>query len=112
MTFPKAGDIGWIDLDPVRGTEQAGRRPAIILTEEAFNARDQRSIVCPITSNISPWPTKVLLPEGMKTRGAILADQPRSVHRAGRGFRFIERAPESVLAEVRAILAALLRISD
>lgn len=110
MTTPKAGDIGWIDLDSVRGTEQAGRRPAIILTDEAFNARDRRSIVCPITSNISPWPTKVLLPEGMKTRGAILADQPRTVHREGRGFRFIERAPDSVLEQTRAVLAALLGI--
>lgn len=110
MTAPKAGDIGWIDLDPVRGAEQAGRRPAIILTDEAFNVRDQRSIVCPITSNIMPWPTKVLLPEGMKTRGAILADQPRSVHRAGRGFNFIERAPGSVLEQTRAVLAALLGI--
>jgi len=107
---PRAGDIGWIDLNPVRGTEQAGRRPVIILTDEAFNELDQRSIVCPITSNMSPWPTKVLLPDGLKTRGAILADQPRSVHRAERGFRFIERVPDSVLADARAILAALLGI--
>lgn len=107
---PRSGDIGWIDLDPVRGTEQAGRRPVIILTDEAFNELDQRSVVCPITSNIRPWPTKVLLPEGMKTRGAILADQPRSVHRTERGFRLIERVPDNVLADVRAILAALLGI--
>ncbi len=49
---PDAGDIAWIDLDPVRGTEQSGRRPAIVLTDAGFNARYARSIVCPITSNI------------------------------------------------------------
>jgi mRNA interferase MazF len=110
MITPKAGDIGWIDLDPVRGTEQAGRRPVIILTHEIFNAHVQRSIICPITSNIIPWPTKVLLPETMKTRGAILADQPRTVHREERGFRLIERAPDDVLEQTRAVLAALLGI--
>jgi mRNA interferase MazF len=81
-----------------------------VLTDAGFNARYARSIICPITGNLTPWPTKVLLPEGMKTRGAILADRPRAVHRAERGFRFIERAPDQVLAHVRAVLAALLGI--
>ena len=108
--IPDAGDIAWIDLDPVRGTEQSGRRPAIVLTDAQFHVRDARSIICPITSNVTPWPTKVLLPSGMKTRGAVLADQPRTVHRSERGFRFIERASDELLADVRAILAALLGI--
>lgn len=76
MRIPELGDIAWIDLDPVRGTEQAGRRPAIVLTDIEFNTRDERSTICPIALNRVPWPTKVLLPEGMKTRGAVLADQP------------------------------------
>src|SRR5690606_25820616 len=103
-------DIVWIELDPVLGTEQGGRRPAIVLTDREFNARDKRSIICPITRNLSPWPTKVILPDGMKTTGAVLVDQIRNVSRTERGFRFIERAPENVLAEVRAILAAVLQI--
>ena len=111
-SIPDVGDIAWIDLDPVKGTEQSGRRPVIILTDAEFNARYVRSIICPITSNVTPWPTKVLLPAGLKTRGAILADQPRTVHRDLRGFRFIERAPAETLSEVRAILAALLQIEQ
>ncbi len=110
MTSFEAGDIVWTDLDPVLGTEQGGRRPALILSDRAFNLRDQRSIVCPITRNVSPWPTKVLLPEGLRTRGAVLVDQIRSLHRDLRGFRFIERAPNELVAEVRAIAAALLGI--
>jgi mRNA interferase MazF len=111
MTFFEAGDIVWTDLDPIKGTEQGGRRPAIVLTERAFNIRDQRSIICPITRNVSPWPTKVLLPEGMKTRGAVLADQIRNVHRELRGFQFIEHAPDDVLADVRAIVGSILGIN-
>jgi mRNA interferase MazF len=82
----------------------------MVLTDAGFNARDARSIICPITGNLTLWPTKVLLPSGMKTQGGVLADQPRTVHRAERGFRFIERAPDEVLAEVRAIIGSLLGI--
>jgi mRNA interferase MazF len=108
--IPAAGDIVWVDFDPVLGTEQAGRRPAIVLTDEEFNTLYPRSVVCPITGNVTPWPTKVLLPPGMRTRGGILADQPRTVDRAKRGFRFIERAPDDVVETVREILGELLQI--
>lgn len=111
MTSFDAGDIVWTDLDPVVGTEQGGRRPAIVLTDMAFNVREKRSVICPITQNLTPWPTKVLLPAGMKTRGAVLTDQVRSVHRDVRGFRFIEHAPEELLAQVRSVLGAILGIS-
>jgi len=110
--IPQAGDIAWIDFDPVVGTEQAGRRPAIVLTEGEFNSLDPRSIVCPISRNLTHWPTKVLLPAGMKMRGAILVDQIRAVNRDARGFRFIERAPDEVLGAVRTILRELLRIGE
>src|SRR5262245_25182359 len=108
MTSLRAGDIAWVVLDPVIGTEQGGRRPAIVLTDGEYNALYPRSVICPITQNATPWPTKVLLPDSMRTQGAVLADQPRTLHREGRSFRFIERAPDHVLADVRAILAALI----
>jgi len=108
--IPAAGDIVWVDFDPVRGTEQAGRRPALVLTSKDFHELYPRAIVCPITGNMTPWPTKVFLPEGMQTRGAVLADQPRTIHRSERGFRLIEPAPEEVHAMVRAILRELLQI--
>ena len=106
-----AGDIVWVDFDPIRGTEQGGTRPAYILTGRDFHALSARAIVCPITRSEGAWPTKVPLPDGMKTKGAILVDQVRAVDRSQRGFRYIERAPDEVLAEVRAILGALLRLT-
>lgn len=110
MTSLNAGDIVWVDFDPVVGTEQAGRRPAIVLSDQDYNKLYPRSIVCPITRNSTPWPTKVILPAGMRTGGAVLADQPRTVHREGRGFRFIEAASPDVLAQVRAIVGELIGI--
>jgi mRNA interferase MazF len=106
----EAGDVVWVNFDPVRGTEQAEWRPALVLTDRSYNSLYPRSIVCPITRNAHPWPTKVLLPAEMKTRGGVLADQPRTFHRAVRGFRFIERAPDHVLADVRTIVGSLLGI--
>ncbi len=109
-TIPQAGDVVWVDLNPIRGSEQGGVRPALVISSGRTHLYSARSIVCPITSNLAPWPTKVILPDGMKSKGAVLADQIRAVHRAERGFRFIERAPEEVLADVRAILREILGI--
>lgn len=77
MTSLKAGDVVWVDFDPVKGTEQGGTRPAIVLTSTEFHERSAKAIVCPITRNSAPWPTKVGLPAGMKTIGFVLADQIR-----------------------------------
>lgn len=111
MTLLRAGDIVWINFDPALGTEQGGLRPAIVLTDAEFHARDRRSVVCSITRNLAPWPTKVFLPSGMKTQGAVLCDQIRNAHREPRGLSFIERAPDEVLARVRAIVGAILGIT-
>lgn len=108
--LPDAGDIVWVDLDPIRGTEQAGIRPALVLTTRQFHAHSRRALVCPITSNREPWPTKVSLPDGLQITGAILVDQVRTLDRQSRGFRPVGRVPDQVLEEVRARLAELVGI--
>lgn len=109
--LPDAGDIVWVDFDPVRGTEQAVQRPALVLTSRLLHANSRKAIICPITSNRQPWPTKVLLPDGLQIKGAILIDQVRSLYRQSRGFRPAGRVPEYVLEEVRARLTELIGIS-
>lgn len=111
-TIPAAGDIVWVDLDPVRGTEQSGTRPALVVSSTNVHAFTNRSLICPITSNLGEWPTKVPLPVGLSTKGAVLADQIRSVDRSQRGFRHVEKVPDHVLARVREILRELLEISS
>lgn len=105
---PDLGDIAWIDFDPVKGTEQAGRRPGLILTPLWYHERSNRAIVCPITSREGAWSFNVPLPFGLKTNGAVLVDQVRTIDRANRMFAIIERAPPELLAEVRGRLALLL----
>ena len=105
------GDVVWVDFDPVQGSEQGGIRPALVLTSAIFHETRTTAIVCPITRNTSPWPTKVFLPKGSPVAGAVLAEQVRVVDRGTRGFRRVGRVPERVLAEVREKLAALVGIN-
>jgi mRNA interferase MazF len=111
MTSLTAGDVVWADFDPIRGSEQGGARPAIVLTSLEFHQVSAKAVVCPVTRNPGLWPTKIRLPETMKTQGFVLADQIRTLHRSERGFRFIEHAPDEVLADVRAIVGSILGIS-
>jgi mRNA interferase MazF len=102
------GDLILVEFGPVRGTEQDGRRPALIVSEALMNAATRRVIVCPITNNIEPWPTKVMLPVGLAVRGAVLTDQVRSIDQRARILRRLGIAPAAVLAEVRHQIAKLL----
>lgn len=110
MKLPDVGHIAWVDLNDTRGTEQSGRRPALILTSLSFHQKTPRAVICPITSKLRDWPTNVVLPQGLKTAGMILVDQVRSIDRAKRMFGMIEQAPVQVVHNVRIKLAALLGI--
>jgi mRNA interferase MazF len=104
----EVGDIVWVDLDPIKGSEQAGRRPALIVSSVIYHEVSRRAVICPISRNTRPWPFNVPLPLGLQTEGAVLVDQVRSIDRVERLFGFVERAPPEVLASVRGQLAALL----
>ena len=97
---PSAGDIVWVELDPIKGTEQAGRRPALVITPLDYNEMSTRIVVCPVTSTRRTWPFDVPLPSNLKTVGYVLVDQVRSIDRSERIFRRIEAAPRSLLDEV------------
>ena len=106
--LPEPGDIAWVELDPVKGGEQAGRRPALIVSDRLYHEVSRRALICPISRTDRPWPFNVPLPGGLKTDGAVLVDQIRAIDRNARMFDIIERAPTKVVAEVRGRLAALL----
>ncbi len=110
MLLPDAGDIAWVDFDPVRGTEQSGRRPALLLSSRLYHEGARRALVCPITRRIRNWPSEVILPSGLKTEGAVLVDQIHSIDRTQRLFDIVETVPPQVMADVRLKLAALLGI--
>lgn len=108
--LPEAGDIAWFEFDPVRGTEQAGRRPGLVLTSYGYHQRSGRAVVCPISSRGSSWAFNVPLPDNVKTRGFVMTDQIRAIERSERMFEIVENVPMDLLAEVRGRVAALLGI--
>ncbi len=108
---PDAGDLIWTDFDPARGREQAGRRPALVISAAAFSAYTGLAVVCPITSRVRPFPTSVVLPSGLPVAGEILTSHVRSidtlarpVHYAGAGV------PPEIAQLVRAKLQSFITI--
>jgi len=84
---PDVRDLVWTDFDPTLGREQAGRRPAIVISPVAFYDNTGFVIVCPITSRVRPFPTSVVLPEGLPIAGEILAANLRSLDALARPLR-------------------------
>ena len=108
MDLPDRGSLVWVHFSPQAGSEQAGRRPGIVLTTAAYHRRSRLAIVCPITSREKGWPMEVKLPPGLPVSGVVLVDHVRSSDRAARGLAVVGRAPPEVLDEIDARLAPLL----
>ena len=108
--LPERGSLVWLEFSPQAGTEQAGRRPGIVLTPEAYHRRSRLAIVCPITSRVRGWPMEVGLPSGLPMSGVVLVDHIRSVDRAARHMEVVGKAPSDVLEEIDARLAPLLSL--
>jgi mRNA interferase MazF len=107
---PETGDIIWLDLLQSVANEQAGRRPALVLSPRVFNELTGRCIACPITRRDREWSFHVPVPEADLISGVVQADQLRSASWEQRGSRFICKASTSVLDEVRARLKPLLSL--
>jgi mRNA interferase MazF len=108
MAAPDRGDLVWIDFDPQSGREQAGRRPALVLSPRAYHQLTRYAVVCPITSTIRNYPFEVALPEGLPVSGVVLADQVKSIDRHARRIERIGKVPDSITDEVVARLRPLI----
>ena len=98
---PARGDVVWIDFDPQAGHEQAGRRPALILSDKKYNARSSLVVLCPITSQQKPYPFVVALPPTLLPKASyVLADQVKSLDWRQRNATFIVKAPTNAVDEV------------
>lgn len=101
----------FIDFDPQAGHEQAGRRPALVLSGLSYNSKAGLAVVCPITSQVKGYPFEVPIPTGFKVTGVVLSDQVKSIDWKARNAKQIQAAPSSVLANVRRHLALILGLS-
>jgi mRNA interferase MazF len=109
--LPEAGDLIWTDFDSPPGREQAGRRPALAVSPRAFVLNTGFVLVCPIASRVRPFPTSVILPEGLPIAGEILLSNLRSIDIHAYPIRPVGAAvPAETARHVRAKLAALIAI--
>src|SRR6516225_8881616 len=76
---PERGDAVWITLDPQAGHQQAGRRPALVLSPATYNGRVGLALLCPITNQAKGYPFEVVIPAGSPVTGVVGADQVKSL---------------------------------
>ena len=105
---PQRGDVVWVSLNPQAGHEQAGRRPALVLSPVEYNERVGLALMCPVTSKVKGYPFEVTLPEDLEIGGVVLADQVRSLDWRVRRAERACTVPRSVMNEVLGKLNALL----
>jgi mRNA interferase MazF len=109
--WPDAGDLVWTDFDPTLGREQAGRRPALVVSPAEFARNTGFVILCPITSKVRPFPTSVVLPDDSPIQGEILLSNIRSVDMRARVVRYAgHNIPSRSARAVREKLEALITI--
>jgi mRNA interferase MazF len=104
--IPDTGDVVWISFDPQAGHEQAGHRPAVVLSPAAYNGKTGLMICCPLTTQIKNYPFEVIV--AGPTPSAVLADQIKSLDWRKRRARRKGAISAAELAEVRAKVRALI----
>ncbi len=110
QSVPDAGDVLWIDFGAPVGHEQGGRRPALVLTSQAYNRASSVLLVSPISRTRRDWPFQVELTGVEPLTGFILADQVRVIDPSLRRLRHAGKAGDTTMAEVRGVLATLFGI--
>lgn len=108
---PDAGDVVWLDFAPQAGREQAGKRPALVLSPRIYNEKVGLMVACPITSKAKGYPFEVALPTGLPVAGVILSDHLKSLDWKTRGAALSCQVPAGTLKEVQDKIKALLRIN-
>jgi len=107
---PDRGDLAYLNFTPHAGTEQAGRRPALILSPRQFNIATGLAFACPLTNQVKGGSFEVPLPKEVRLTGVVLSDQLRSIDWLERRAEFHSKAPASLIEEVLARIEAILAI--
>ena len=109
MTYvPERGDAVWLRFSPQAGHEQAGHRPAVVLSPASYNSRVGLAILCPITNQVKGYPFEVAIPEGLDVLGVVLSDQVKNLDWRVRQAAFICKLPAEIIQEVVEKLATLI----
>jgi len=109
---PARGDVVWISLSREAGREQAGRRPALVVSPIQYNRKVGLAVFCPITGQVKGYPFEVVLPPGLPVSGVVLSDQVRSLDWRGRRAELVCRVGREVVLEVMGKVHALLPLDE
>lgn len=105
---PDRGDVVWLEFDPQVGREQAGRRPAVILSPASYNAPTGRALCVPVSTKAKGYPFEVAMPAGFPIQGVAFADQVKCQDWRARHAQYIGPLPAAVVAQMLAMTRALL----
>ena len=109
---PDRGDIVWIDFNPQTGHEQAGRRPAVVLSPALYNGRTGLALLCPVTNQVKGYPFEVAIPQSLSVTGVILADQVKSLDWRQRNAAIVARVPQETIDKILECLDILMGKDD
>jgi mRNA interferase MazF len=109
---PDRGDLVWITLNPIAGHEQAGRRPAMVISPRSYNRKTGLCVVCPATRQTKGYAFEVQIANPDGTTTVVLADHLRNVDWKARNIQLIHRVSDTELSEVVARIDALLVSPD
>lgn len=104
--IPKQGDIVMVDLNPTKGHEQKGYRPAVVISKNVFNENTNMIIACPITSNDKYFPTHYNLEDTTKIHGSVLCEHIRSIDYKERKVKFVEKTSDNDLISIITLMNA------
>ena len=105
---PERGDVVWLAFSRQAGHEQSGTRPALVISPATYNRRVGLALFCALTTQVKGYPFEVLLPAGLKAKGAVLADQIKSLDWHARNAKLLCRVPREVMEETLARVLALM----
>ena len=106
--IPSRGDVVWLDFSPQAGHEQAGRRPALVMSPQSYNKKTGQALVCPITSKVKGYPFEVILPTGLSVQGAILSDHVKNQDWQARNAAYACSVPQGTLDDVANLIMGLI----
>ena len=108
----KQGDIILVDFDPTKGREQAGYRPAVVISQTAYNKKRDLAFICPITNSTRHLRFRVLLDNRTQTQGDIICEQVRVIDLLARKCKFVERLPKDLLGQVLEAVSVIITMED
>lgn len=108
--IPKQGDICYVDFSPIKGHEQDGLRPAIIISNNDYIKLTNMVILCPITTNTKIFPTHYNLLNTTKVKGSVLCEHIRSIDYNAHKLSFVERVNNDEFLEILDIINGLIEV--